>query len=637
MNNKKKKSPKQVLKRIFSYIGKYHRKKFVVVCIAIVIAALVSATNTLFIKYLIDGFITPMLKGELEVSKGLELLNMVLIIVAGLYLLGVICMYLYTRLMGYISQGVLKNVRDEMFAKMQKLPISYFDQHTHGEIMSYYTNDTDTLRQLISMSLPQIINCIVMIVVNLVAMFILNWILAIVVIILTSFVILFTKLLVKNSSTYFRQTQICLAKETGFVEEYTDGQKVIKVFNHERHAEQDFDKLNNELCEAATKANKYGNILMPAANNLGNLAYIFVALIGGLLALYLGSINQTSILGVSFEIGVIVAFVNFTKAFINPIGQVSHQLTFVINAMAGAGRIFAFMDELPEKDEGQVKLVNCHIDENGKVTECEEKTCLWAWKKKDKKTNEYFYRPLKGDIVFEDVCFGYSSEKEILHHINLYARPGQKVAFVGATGAGKTTITNLINRFYDIQSGNIRYDGIKIERISKVDLRKSLGIVLQDTNLFTGTIMENIRYGNLEASDEECIEAARLANADGFIRMLPDGYNTMLYSGGNSLSQGQRQLLAIARAAVNNPPVMILDEATSSIDTRTERLVQQGMDALMKNRTVFVIAHRLSTVQNSDVIMVLDHGNIIERGTHEQLIEQKGTYYQLYTGAFELE
>lgn len=640
MNKEIQKRPSafKVLARIFSYIGKYHLTKFVIVCIAIVISAVVSAANTLFIQVLVDDFITPMLEGTVDVNETLSRLNIILIIVGGLYILGVVSMYVYTRLMAYISQGVLKDIRDEMFAKMQKLPISYFDQHTHGDIMSYYTNDTDTLRQLISMSLPQMINCVVMIICNLIAMLILNWILAIVVVVLTSFVVLFTRLLVAKSAGYFKQTQKCLAEETGFIEEYTDGQKVIKVFNHERKAEEMFDKLNDELCFATTKANKYSNILMPAANNLGNLSYIFVALIGGIIAIVLlKNGDSTKIAGVTFDIGVIIAFVNFTKAFINPIGQVSQQLTFVINAIAGAARIFDFMDEKPELDEGYVTLVNCRIDENGNIEECAERTGVWAWKHYHKDTNTTSYRKLEGDIVFEDVNFGYTKDKEILHHINLYARPGQKVAFVGATGAGKTTITNLINRFYDIQSGKIRYDGINIEKISKVDLRRSLGIVLQDTNLFTGTIMENIRYGNLDATDEECIEAAKLANADSFIRMLPDGYNTMLHSGGNSLSQGQRQLLSIARAAVNNPPVMILDEATSSIDTRTERLVQKGMDALMENRTVFVIAHRLSTVQNSDVIMVLDHGNIIERGTHDQLIAAKGVYYQLYTGAFELE
>lgn len=626
-NRKNNLTPIQVLKRIFGYIWRDYKKIFIVVIFAIVISGVVSAINTIFIQVLIDNYINPMMKDPTIIDQTMSELNIVLLVVGGLYILAVIAIYIYTRLMAVISQGILKNIRDDMFNHMQKLPISYFDGHTHGDIMSYYTNDTDTLRQFISMSLPQMINCIVLIVCNLIAMFYLNWILAIVVLVLTSLIVLFTRVLVKRSAKYFKETQICLAKETGFIEEYTDGQKVIKVFNHERKAEQAFDVLNNELCKAATSANKYSNILMPAANNLGNLAYILVALIGAILLIQFNL----------FEVGTIVAFVNFTKAFINPIGQVAQQLSFVILALAGGGRIFTFMDEKVEEDEGYVTLVNVNVKEDGTIEESPKRTGKWAWKHYHKDTNTVTYIPLKGDIVFEDVCFGYTKEKEILHHINLYARPGQKVAFVGATGAGKTTITNLINRFYDINSGKIRYDGINIEKIKKEDLRQSLGIVLQDTNLFTGTVMDNIRYGKEDATDEECIAAAKLANADDFIRMLPDGYNTFLTNGGTSLSQGQRQLLAIARAAVSNPPVMILDEATSSIDTRTERLVQKGMDALMENRTVFVIAHRLSTVQNSDVIMVLDHGTIIERGTHDQLIAQKGVYYQLYTGAFELE
>lgn len=626
-NRKNNLTPIQVLKRIFGYIWRDYKKIFIVVIFAIVISGVVSAINTIFIQVLIDNYINPMMKDPTIIDTTMSELNIVLLVVGGLYILAVIAIYIYTRLMAVISQGILKNIRDDMFNHMQKLPISYFDGHTHGDIMSYYTNDTDTLRQFISMSLPQMINCIVLIVCNLIAMFYLNWILAIVVLVLTSLIVLFTRVLVKRSAKYFKETQICLAKETGFIEEYTDGQKVIKVFNHERKAEQAFDVLNNELCKAATSANKYSNILMPAANNLGNLAYILVALIGAILLIQFNL----------FEVGTIVAFVNFTKAFINPIGQVAQQLSFVILALAGGGRIFTFMDEKVEEDEGYVTLVNVNVKEDGTIEESPKRTGKWAWKHYHKDTNTVTYIPLKGDIVFEDVCFGYTKEKEILHHINLYARPGQKVAFVGATGAGKTTITNLINRFYDINSGKIRYDGINIEKIKKEDLRQSLGIVLQDTNLFTGTVMDNIRYGKEDATDEECIAAAKLANADDFIRMLPDGYNTFLTNGGTSLSQGQRQLLAIARAAVSNPPVMILDEATSSIDTRTERLVQKGMDALMENRTVFVIAHRLSTVQNSDVIMVLDHGTIIERGTHDQLIAQKGVYYQLYTGAFELE
>ena len=627
-NLSRKQASFQAIRRILSYVWKYYKFAFIVVILSIIISGVISAVNTLFIQQLVDNYINPMLSDPSIVDSTMAKLDKVLIVMACLYVIGALFTYLYFRIIAIISQGTLKKIRDEMFAHMEKLPIRFFDTHTHGDIMSYYTNDADTLRMLLSMAIPQILMCFVTIICTLVSMFILNWILTLVVIFFSIFVLVITYLVVRKSSKYFRAQQFNLAKITGYVEEYTNGQKVIKVFNHEKKAEEGFDKINNELYLSATKANQFSNILMPMANNLGNLEYILVALAGGILAITRPDIMQ---------IGVIIAFINFTKAFTNPIGQIAQMMSFVINALAGCNRIFVFIDEPVEKDNGYVTLVNATTNEKGEIIESAQRTGQWAWKHYHKATNTTTYVPLKGDIVFENVNFGYNENKQILFDINLYAKPGQKVAFVGATGAGKTTITNLINRFYDLKSGKIRYDGINIEKIKKEDLRKSLGMVLQDTNLFTGTIKDNIKYGKEDATDEEVIAAAKLANADSFIRMLPNGYDTMVYSGGNSLSQGQRQLISIARAAVCNPPVMILDEATSSIDTRTEGLVQKGMDALMKGRTVFVIAHRLSTVQNSDVIMVLDHGHIIERGTHEQLIAQKGVYYQLYTGAFELE
>ena len=627
-NLSRKQASFQAIRRILSYVWKYYKFAFIVVILSIIISGVISAVNTLFIQQLVDNYINPMLSDPSIIDSTMAKLDKVLIVMACLYVIGALFTYLYFRIIAIISQGTLKKIRDEMFAHMEKLPIRFFDTHTHGDIMSYYTNDADTLRMLLSMAIPQILMCFVTIICTLVSMFILNWILTLVVIFFSIFVLVITYLVVRKSSKYFRAQQFNLAKITGYVEEYTNGQKVIKVFNHEKKAEEGFDKINNELYLSATKANQFSNILMPMANNLGNLEYILVALAGGILAITRPDIMQ---------IGVIIAFINFTKAFTNPIGQIAQMMSFVINALAGCNRIFVFIDEPVEKDNGYVTLVNATTNEKGEIIESAQRTGQWAWKHYHKATNTTTYVPLKGDIVFENVNFGYNENKQILFDINLYAKPGQKVAFVGATGAGKTTITNLINRFYDLKSGKIRYDGINIEKIKKEDLRKSLGMVLQDTNLFTGTIKDNIKYGKEDATDEEVIAAAKLANADSFIRMLPNGYDTMVYAGGNSLSQGQRQLISIARAAVCNPPVMILDEATSSIDTRTEGLVQKGMDALMKGRTVFVIAHRLSTVQNSDVIMVLDHGHIIERGTHEQLIAQKGVYYQLYTGAFELE
>ncbi len=631
MENKRKtvdkKGAVRVIKRILSYVTKYYKWQFILVILSVIIASVIAAVNTSFIQKLVDDFITPMLNDSSIVSTKMAELDRVLITVGIMYLVGVIFTYVYNRIIAVISQGTLKHIRDEMFEHMETLPLRFFDSHTHGDLMSFYTNDTDTLRQLLSMSIPQMLSCIVSVVFNVVAMFVLNWILALIVIFLTAFIFPMSRLLVTKSARYFAAQQKNLGTITGYIEEYVNGQKVIKVFNHENQAIEGFEQINNELYESATKAAKYSNVLMPAANNLGNFDYIIVALAGGLIA-----INCPSLIGV----GTIIAFINFTKALTNPIGQVSQQLSFVINALAGAERIFKLMDETSEEDNGVVTLVNCKTDENGNIVETKEDTKQWAWKyvNEDKSIT---YIPLKGDIVFDRVDFSYNPNKKILNDISLYAKPGQKVAFVGATGAGKTTVTNLINRFYDIQSGEIRYDGIDVKKIKKDDLRRSLGTVLQETNLFTGTIKDNIRYSKLDASDEEVVAAAKLANADSFIRMLPNGYDTMLTEGGNSLSQGQRQLLSIARAALANPPVMILDEATSSIDTRTEELVQKGMDALMDGRTVFVIAHRLSTVKNSDVIIVLDHGNIIERGTHDQLIEQKGVYYQLYTGAFELE
>ena len=620
------KSTFKVISRILGYVVKYYKVLFAVVLVSIIISAVISSINTLFIQKLIDDYITPMLENSNIIDTKMKELNFALLIMAILYVIAVIFSYIYNRVIAIISQGTLKHIRDDMFEHMETLPLRYFDTKTHGDIMSFYTNDTDTLRQMLSISIPQMLSCVVSVIFSIVSMFILNWILAIVVIFLTALIFPITRLLVTKSARYFANQQRLLGKITGYIEEYTDGQKVIKVFNHEKEAEEGFNLINDELAYSATKASKYSNILMPTANNLGNFDYILVALIGGILAI---KFNM-------FEIGTIVAFINFTKALINPIGQVSQQLTFVINALAGADRIFRFLSEKPEDDDGFVKLVNCKYDNDNKLVETSEKTNNWAWKYTDKH-NQIKYIPLKGDIRFENVFFSYNPNKEILHDISLYAKPGQKVAFVGATGAGKTTITNLINRFYDIQKGKITYDGIDIKDIKKDDLRSSLGIVLQDTNLFTGTVKENIKFSKLDASDEEVIAAAKLANADSFIRMLPNGYDTMLYGGGEALSQGQRQLLSIARAALLNPPVMILDEATSSIDTRTEGLVQKGMDALMEGRTVFVIAHRLSTVKNSNVIIVLDHGHIIERGTHDELINKKGVYYQLYTGAFELE
>ena len=611
------------IKRIFSYIIKNYKKQFIFVVICIVISSVASVAGSLFLQTLIDDYISPLLEVDNPVYTGLLKMIGVLAVV---YVFGIISSYLYNRLLAVISQGTLKKIRDEMFNNMQTLPIEYFDTHTHGEIMSRYTNDTDTLRQMISQSLSQVISSGISIVAIIISMLYLSPFLTLFVLIFTAITIWVTQIISKKSSKYYVNQQESLGKVNGYVEEMLNGQKVVKVFTHEEKAKEDFKKINDSLFYDMDRANMYSNIMMPIANNLGNLQYVLIAVIGTVL-----SVQGT----ISLTIGTIVSFLQLTRNITQPMNQVMNQMSSIIMALAGAGRIFEMMDEEPEKDEGYVTLVNVK-KENGKLVETSEKTGIWAWKHPHH-SGEIEYVELKGDIVFEDVDFSYVEGKQILYDISLYAKPGQKIAFVGATGAGKTTITNLINRFYDIEDGKIRYDGINITKIKKPDLRKSLGMVLQDTNLFTGTIKDNIKYGNEDATDEDVVKAAKLANAHGFIERLPNGYDTVISGNGASLSQGQRQLLSIARAAIADPPVMILDEATSSIDTRTEKIVQDGMDKLMNGRTVFVIAHRLSTVRNSKAIMVMDHGKIIERGNHEDLMNEKGQYYQLYTGAFELE
>ena len=618
---KTKTKKRHTIRRLLKYVTESYKLQLVVVLISIIISALVGVIGTQFIKYLIDDFITPLLGSNAPDYTGL--LN-VIMIMALIYLLGVICTYIYNRLMINISQGVLNRIRKEMFNHMQKLPIRYFDSKTHGEIMSTYTNDVDTLRQMLSQSIPQVFSASVSMVAVLVAMFATNLYLTLVVLAMVVLMIFVSRYLGGNSSRFFVKQQEDIGRVNGYIEEMMEGQKVVKVFNYEEESKKKFDELNEDLCESMTKANMYANILMPCIMNIGNLGYVLVAVIGGIL-----SVNGI------LTIGSIAAFLQYVKAFTNPLGQVSQQMNSIVMALAGAERIFNLIDEEVEIDEGYVTLVNAKI-ENGKIIESKERTGIWAWKHPHQ-DGRITYTRLRGQVEFEDVQFGYEENKRILHDITLTAKEGQKVSFVGATGAGKTTITNLINRFYDIQEGKIRYDRINIRKIKKDDLRRSLGMVLQDTSLFTGTIKDNIRYGKLDATDEEVIEAAKLSNADRFIKHLPQGYDTMITGNGEGLSQGQRQLLSIARAALNNPPVLILDEATSSIDTRTEKIVQDGMDKLMKGRTVFVIAHRLSTIKNSDLIMVLDHGRIIERGNHDELIKQKGTYYGLYTGAIEID
>ncbi len=612
---------RHTIKRLLKYVTESYKLQLAVVLISIIISALVGVIGTQFIKYLIDDFITPLLGSNAPDYTGL--LNAIMVM-ALIYLVGVICTYIYNRLMINISQGVLNKIRKQMFNHMQKLPIRYFDSRTHGEIMSTYTNDVDTLRQMLSQSIPQVFSACVSMVAVLGAMFATNLYLTLVVLAMVVLMIFVSRYLGGNSSRYFVKQQEDIGKVNGYIEEMMEGQKVVKVFNYEEESKNKFDDLNEDLCDSMTKANMYANILMPCISNIGNLGYVLVAVIGGIL-----SVNGI------LTIGSIAAFLQHVKAFTNPLGQVSQQMNSIVMALAGAERIFDLIDQEEEVDEGYVTLVNAKI-EDGKIVESKERTGIWAWKHPHQ-DGRITYTRLRGQVEFENVQFGYQENKRILHDITLTAKEGQKVSFVGATGAGKTTITNLINRFYDIQEGKIRYDRINIQKIKKDDLRRSLGMVLQDTSLFTGTIKDNIKYGKLDATDEEVIEAAKLSNADRFINNLPQGYDTMITGNGEGLSQGQRQLLSIARAALNNPPVLILDEATSSIDTRTEKIVQDGMDKLMKGRTVFVIAHRLSTIRNSDLIMVLDHGRIIERGNHEELIKQKGTYYGLYTGAIEID
>ena len=615
----------KTVKRLLKMILFSYKKRLLIVFVCLILSSVVSVSAPLFTRKIIDDYIVPLLNTS---SKDFSGLNNLILLMIGVFLIGIITTFLYNRLMVEVSMGTLKRIRNTMFTKMQKLPISYFDTNTHGDVMSHFTNDTDTLEQMISHSLPQLISSILSLIAVTISMITLSIPLTLFIIVFVFIMLKTTKSITKRSGSYFISQQKVLGNVNGYIEEMITGQKVVKVFNYEERSKEKFNEKNEELFNNMVKANSFSNILMPILNNLGNLEYVLVAILGACLAIS-GKFPNLSI-------GTIASFLALTRSFNQPIKNVSSQLNTIVMAIAGATRIFELIDEKPEIDEGYVTLVNAKIDENGKIDESKEKTGHWAWKYLHKNGN-LEYIELKGYIEFENVNFGYEPNKEILHNISLYAKPGQKIAFVGATGAGKTTITNLINRFYDIENGKIRYDGINIKKIKKEDLRKSLGLVLQDTNLFTGTIKENIKYGNLNATDEEVIKAAKIANAHDFIMMLPNGYDTMLTQNGSGLSQGQRQLLSIARAAINNPPVMILDEATSSIDTRTEKLVQEGMDKLMEGRTVFVIAHRLSTVRNSKAIIVLDHGNIIERGTHSDLIAQKGEYYQLYTGAFELE
>ena len=621
---------KDTAKRLLSYIGAY-KKTLVVVFICIILSALASVASAMFIEILIDDYITPILAMDHPVYTGLI---KALFMVGVIYLIGVFSTWFYNYLMVGIAQGTLKTIRDEMFEKMQSLPIRYFDTHTHGDIMSCYTNDTDTLRQMIAQSLSQMISSICTVVAVFCCMLYQSIYLTLIVVVMLFFIMKLVKVIGGKSGFYFIKQQQTLGALDGYIEEMVNGQKVVKVFCHEEKAREDFQKKNQEWQQAAAAANGYASGMMPMMNALGYVQYVVVAVVGAWLAIS-GATNLTLVGTNTATLGMIASFLTLSKNFTNPISQLSNQFNAIVTALAGAERIFKLIDEEPEVDNGYVTLANVK-EKNGELVEVKERTGIWAWKHPHE-DGSLTYQKLEGDIVLDHVDFSYNPDKQILCDVTLYAKPGQKIAFVGATGAGKTTITNLINRFYDIDDGKIRYDGININKIRKKDLRASLGIVLQEVNLFTGTVMENLKYGNPNATDEECIAAAKLANAHNFIMMLPNGYDTVLAGDGSGLSQGQRQLISIARAAVSNPPVMILDEATSSIDTRTEAMVQQGMDRLMEGRTVFVIAHRLSTVKNSDVIMVLDHGAIIERGTHEDLIAKKGTYYQLYTGAFELE
>ena len=611
-------------KRLLKYVTGMYKVQFVIVFVCILLSSVASISVSLSLKFLLDDFIIPLIGQK---QPNFAELYQAMAVLGCIFLVGVVSTFVYTRMMVTIGQGVLKQVRDDMFEHMQTLPIRYFDQNTNGSIMSLYTNDTDTLRQMINQSIPQALMSFFTIIVTFISMLILSPLLTVLAVVMIGVLLLVTKKIGGNSGKFFVRQQIALADVTGYVEERMNGQRVVKVFNHENKSKEEFDKLNEQLFESAANANTFANMMGPVIGNIGNLQFVLTAVLGGFL----------SVRGVGgITLGVMASYLQFTKSFTQPFMQVAQQFNSIVMALAGAERIFNLIDEEPEMDEGYVELVNAKKDAQGNIVECKERTGMWAWKHPHEADGTVTYTELKGDVRFEDVTFGYNSDKVILQDISLFAKPGQKLAFVGSTGAGKTTITNLINRFYDIQGGKIRYDGINITKIKKDDLRRSLGIVLQDTHLFTGTIMENIRYGKLDATDEEVYEAARLSHADQFIRMLPNGYDTVLSGDGEELSQGQRQLLSIARAAVANPPVLILDEATSSIDTRTESIVQKGMDNLMKGRTVFVIAHRLSTIRNSDAIIVLEHGKIIERGDHEDLIQMKGTYYQLYTGKLEL-
>ena len=624
-DGRKASNPKKTLLRLLSYLKKY-TPTLVLVLVCILLASVAQAQGSRALGPLVDDYILPMVESG---STDFSPLFGYLVKLACIFGLGILGSFLYNYLMVGVTQGVQKTIRDDLFTRMQRLPLRYFDSHPAGDIMSRYTSDIDTLRQVLSQSLPQCVSSLVTLIVVLINLIDTSWILTIVMAFTVALIIYVTKVLASKSAGYFIGQQKALGAVNGYIEEMISGQKVVKIFNHEEVCKENFDKINEELRANAYNAGKFSNMLGPINNNLGYVQYAVLAIFGGLICIKSD--------GRLLTLGSLMAFMVLSRSFNMPITQISNQVNAIVMALAGAERIFTLMDEAPEEDQGYVTLVNAHIDADGTVHECPEHTGHWAWRHPHQADGSVTYTELKGDITMEHVDFGYVPEKTVLHDVTLYAHPGQKIAFVGATGAGKTTITNLINRFYDIADGKIRYDGINVNKIRKPDLRRSLGVVLQETNLFTGTVMDNIRYGKLDATDEECIHAAKLANADDFITRLPDGYDTMLTANGGNLSQGQRQLIAIARAAVADPPVMILDEATSSIDTHTEALVQAGMDALMKGRTVFVIAHRLSTVRNSDCIMVLDHGRIIERGTHDDLIAQKGTYYQLYTGAFELE
>lgn len=636
MQHQKRKIDFVCLKRVLHYVTKKYKIGFSIVLICILLVALTNVSTTIFIEQLINNYIKPLIS---DAKNGIEYhftrLALFILAMGGVYTIGIISSFLFNRLMGIITQKVLNDIRIDLFSNMQKLPIKYFDTHLNGDIMSVYTNDVDSLRQLLAQSIPQSINAAITIISSIIVMISYSIYLTIAVFLIVIIMLFVTRKIGGNSTKFFIKQQESIGKVDGYIEEMMNGQKVVKVFCHEEKSKEDFDKLNEQLFNDSRKANTYANILMPIMGNLGYIMYVFVAIIGSLLFLY--NVPNLSIAGIAaINIGIVAAFLQMSRTFTMSINNISQQINSIAMALAGAKRIFELMDEQPEVDHGYVTLVNAQYNDKNELVEADHRTGIWAWKHPHE-DGTITYTKLTGDIRMFDVDFGYTPDKIVLHNVTLYAEPGQKVAFVGATGAGKTTITNLLNRFYDIADGKIRYDGININKIKKPDLRRSLGMILQDTNLFTGTVKENIRYGRLDATDEEVIEAAKIANADDFINTLPEGYDTMLESDGANLSQGQRQLLSIARATLANAPVLIMDEATSSIDTRTETIVQKGTDQMMKGRTVFVIAHRLSTIQNSDVIMVLDHGHIIERGSHDQLIKEKGMYYQLYTGAFELE